>query len=165
MMDATLHNAIRTAIKQGDLQSVIDLIGDDDTSLRMMTPFGTWLQVAATLKEGDICNWLVSRGIDVNARGGIADDTALNCAASEGHTDIVKYLIGVGACMDTSEPERNPLFAAVHCRSEAMARLLLDSGIDWRVQYLINGKTRDALQYAREWGCPEIVRLLEGRET
>ena len=35
-------------------------------------------------------------GIDIDARGGTAK-TALHCAASDGHIDVVRYLLSCGA--------------------------------------------------------------------
>ncbi len=162
MINATILKAIREAIKQGDLQEVIRLIGDDKERLSMMTAFGTWLHVAADYGKIDICQWLVANGINLNAYGGIAGGGALQGAASEGHLDVVRYLLECGADLDISEPERNPLFGAIHGRHPEIAKMLIDHGIDTQVRYPRGeGKTRNALEYAREWGCEEIVALLE----
>src|SRR5438477_13092787 len=114
MDDRQIGIDIRDAIKQGDVEKVITLIGSDRTRLEMMTPFGTWLHVAADLGKLEIVKRLVALGADVNAYGGIAGGGPLNEAASEGHLDIVKYLLSRGAHLDVSEPGRNPLFSAVH---------------------------------------------------
>lgn len=45
---------IQSAIKNGDIDKVTELIGTNNTYLNMMTPFGTWLHVAASRGQLDI---------------------------------------------------------------------------------------------------------------
>jgi hypothetical protein len=80
--------------------------------------------------------------------------------------NVVEFLIASGAVIDTSDSVRNPLFAAIvggiSDSHTAVAKLLIDSGIDTRVKY--NSETMkdmDALAFAKEWGRSNIVRLLE----
>lgn len=47
MNEKSLNKTIRNAIKLGDMKEVKCLIGDNPESLHTMTPFRTWLQVAA----------------------------------------------------------------------------------------------------------------------
>ena len=161
-MDAKLiQKEIRTAIKQGDAERVVSLIGSDKARLEMMTVFGTWLHVAASYGQLEIAKRLIALGADVNANGGTSGGGALHRAASDGHIEIVTYLLSCGAIMDVSEPERNPLFGAIYGGHTAIAKLLIDKGIDTHVQY--NGpsmKNMDALAFAKEWGRREIAALL-----
>ena len=155
--------AIRTAIENGDTEAVVALIGDEKARLHMMTPFGTWLHVAATFGQLEIIKRLVALGADVNQRGGTFGGGAINHAASRGYLQIVKYMLSCGAEMDTSEPERNPLFAAIYGGHTAIAQLLLESGIDASVKY--TGEVMhemDALGFARQWGRSEVADLLSG---
>ena len=80
------------------------------------------------LRKLDIVK-LVELGSNINTLGGVYGG-ALNEAASEGHIDIVRYLLSCGADMDTSEPERNPLFGAISNEHVDIAKLLIESGID-----------------------------------
>ena len=105
---------IRSSIKHGEVEKVVSLIGCDKARLEMMTPFGTWLHVAASHGKLEIVKRLIGLGADVNAYGGICGGGPLNEAASNGHTDTVKYLLSCGAKLDVSEPERNPLFSAIY---------------------------------------------------
>ena len=60
-----------------------------------------------------------------------------------------------------SEPERNPLFGAIYGGHTAIAKLLIDSGIDTTVKY--SGESMhemDALAFAHEWGRSDIAELL-----
>jgi ankyrin repeat protein len=152
---------IRAAIKQGDVKKALALIGDDKARLGMMTPFGTWLHVAASQGKLEIVKRLVELGLDVNAYGGIAGGTPLNEAASEGHIEIVRYLLSLGANLDATEPERNPLFSAIHGGHAAVAKLLVDSGVDTHVKYSGQSmRNMDALAFARERGQEEIAKIL-----
>ncbi|KCX70406.1 ankyrin domain protein, partial [Acinetobacter baumannii 754286] len=48
-----------------------------------------------------------------NKKGGTFGGNSLNTAVSNGHIDIVEYLLLLNVEMDTTEPERNPLFGAI----------------------------------------------------
>lgn len=153
---------IRTAIKKGDSDKVVELIGTNKEYLNMMTPFGTWLHVAASRGELDIVKKLIELGVNINTPGGVYGGGALNEAATAGHIEIVKYLLSCGAHMDVSEPERNPLFGAISNGHVDIVKLLIESGIDTKVKY--NGETMkemDALAFAKEQGQEEIIMLLE----
>lgn len=161
-MDAELHKAMRNAIKRGDLNEFVRLVGNDVSRLEMMTPFGTWLHVAAAHDQLDITKWLLDHGANVNQYGGIAGGGALQVAASDGHYEIVKYLLDNGAELDVSAPERNPLFGAILGGHEAIAKLLIDRGIDTRVRYSGESmKGMDAIAFAHERGQSGIAELLE----
>jgi ankyrin repeat protein len=161
MATQNIAKDIREAIRAGDLKRVKALIGDNDKRLAMMTPFGTWLHVASSFGQYEIVKYLVERGADVNARGGIEGGAPLDAAASEGHVDIVRVLLAHGALMDTSEPERNPLFGAIYGGHAEVAKVLIDAGIDTTVKYTGESmKNMDALAFAREQQQPEIERML-----
>ncbi|MGG0277496.1 suppressor of fused domain protein [Bacillus rhizoplanae] len=157
---------IRSAIKKSDIERVVELIGSNDELLNMMTPFGTWLHVAASKGELDIVKKLIELGLNVNRLGGVYGGGALNEAASAGHIQVVRYLLSCGADMDVSEPERNPLFGAISNGHVDIAKLLIESDIDTDVKYSGESmKDMDALNFAREQGQEEIVKLLAGPTT
>ena len=155
-----IHTAkeIRSAIKLGNTERVVELIGNDIKRLHMMTPFGTWLHVASSQGKLEIVKQLIALGADVNQNGGVYGGGAINEAASGGHIDIVIYLLSCGAKLDVSEPDRNPLFGAISNGHVDIAELLIKSGIDSSVKY---SGDRDALAFAREQGQTEMIRLLE----
>ncbi|MBA4016360.1 MAG: hypothetical protein C0483_04155 [Pirellula sp.] len=166
MPDSNLVMPIHRAIKQGNLLEVTRLIADDKSLLHMWTPFGTWLHDASSHGKLNIVQWLLSQGLDVNAYNESNESPPLADASANGHVDVVKLLIESGAFLDTSDSIRNPLFSAIagdiSDANTAVAKLLIDSGIDTRVKY--NGKymkDMDALAFAKEWGRSDIVRLLE----
>jgi uncharacterized protein len=161
-MNVQLLKAIRGAIRDGALTEFNDLINTSPDAIRMNTAFGPWLHVAASLGQLSIVKDLVERGVDVNARGGISGGNALNEAASEGHYDVVKFLLDSGAQMDTAEPERNPLFSAIYGGHLAVGKLLIERGIDTKVSYTGESmKNMDALAFAEERVQTEFVELLK----
>lgn len=124
--------------------------------------FGPWLHLAADSGQLGVAKRLVAMGVDVNARGGVAKGTALREATSAGHLDVIDLLLSCGAELDTSQPERNPLFAAISGGHSSVASLLLGKGIDPHVTYVLDdGRRRNALSYANRRGQTEIADLLK----
>lgn len=93
---------IRNAIKNGQLETLRDLLENEPEMLTWMTPFGTWLHVAAAHGHLEIVEYLINAGIDVNAEGGTFSTNALERATTKGHLDIAKYLISRNVEMDIS---------------------------------------------------------------
>ena len=157
-----MNNRIHDAIEKGNLKEVIALIGDDKALLGASSVFGTWLHIASTAGQMAIVKWLLEAGIDPNRQGGIAGGNALNEAAEEGHSDIVRYLLSVGAEMDVSEPQWNPLFAAIQTGSLDIVKLLLEHGIDATVRYTgEHMQDMDAYAFAIEHGKREIAAYIQ----
>ncbi|PEA24132.1 hypothetical protein CN923_28325 [Bacillus cereus] len=158
----SVNKAIRNAIKIGDINEVKRLIGDNPESLHLMTPFGTWLHVAAKKGHFGIVEYLIHKGIDVNTKGDIFDASPLRLAAGAGHLEIVKFLIETGAELDVSLAKRNPLFGAIYGGHKEVAEFLVEKGIDISIRYIgENIKNMDAYEYAREFGQTEIVEYLK----
>ena len=61
---------IRSAIKSGQLDTLRDLLEKEPEMLTWMTPFGTWLHVAAAHGHLAIVEYLINAGIEINAQGG-----------------------------------------------------------------------------------------------
>ena len=80
-----------TAIEEDNREKVFELIGSDQDLLHMMTPFGTWLHIAASKGKLEVLMRLIELKADINRRGGLFDG-AVNEAASEGHF-ITHFLI------------------------------------------------------------------------
>lgn len=152
---------IRMAIRQGDLDQVRNIIEFDHDALNIITPFGTWLHVAASMGRLDILKYFINCGLDPNIEAGTFNAGAINIAAAEGHIEIVEYLLSCGARMDISEPDHNPLFAAIYGGHKDIVKLLLDNGIDPSVSYSGDYmKNMDAYAFALERGQKEIAEML-----
>ncbi len=153
---------IRKAIMAGDLEAVRQLIEADKSRLEMMTPFGTWLHVAASRGQLEIVKYLLLAGIDLNRRGGVFEAAPIKEAASDGHIKVVRCLLDAGAELDVSEPERNPLFGAIYGGHLEIVKVLIEQGIDTKVAYTGNTmQNMDAVAFAKERGQTEIAKYLE----
>jgi len=156
-----LDKAIRNAIKLGDKNEVVNLIEDNPLSLYTCTPFGTWLHVAAAHGKLEIIKYLVEIGIDINIRSGTFCTNALERAATKGHLSIVKYLISKNIVIDTSEPDRNPLFAAIYGGHLDTIKFLVEH-VDISIKYSgENMKDIDAYTFAIERGQTEVAEHLK----
>ncbi len=165
LTDAEIHKNVRSMIKTGDLKGLNDFISAHPESLHMDTPFGSWLHVAAAFGKVEIVQTLIERGLEINAKGGIADGNALHRAASNGHLEVVEYLFGNGAIMDTSESKSNPLFGAIINEHMEVGKYLVESGIDWKVCYNTETMSNmDAIAFATERGASSFVEFLESIE-
>lgn len=160
----SLNKAIRNAIKLGNINEVKQFIGNDKEILNTMTSFGTWLHVAAKKGHREIVGYLIDKGIDIDAKGGTFDASALNLAAGAGHLEIVKYLIEAGTELDVSSAKRNPLFGAIYGGHKEVVEFLVEKGIDISIRYTGESlKNMDAYEYAREFGQTEIAEYLKGK--
>ena len=162
MTEKLLTQRIRKAIKANDLDTFTQLIDEDRSQLLTMTPFGTWLHVAAAHGKLEIIQYLIDLGADINVRGGILGGSPLERAASKGHTEIVLLLLASGAEIDVSEPERNPLFSAIYGGHQDIVEILVQHGIDYRKKY--TGETMNnmgAIEFAKERGQTEILNFLK----
>ncbi|MFI8716232.1 ankyrin repeat domain-containing protein [Brevibacillus brevis] len=162
-MDKTqIAKDIRGAIKSVQLDRVKELLEKNPEMLEWMTPFGTWLHVAAAHGHLDIIEYLINGGIDINAQGGTFSTNALERATAKGHLDIVEYLISHNIEVDTSEPERNPLFAAIYGGHFEIVKLLVDNNVDISIKYTGDNMTdMDAYAFAIERGETEIAKYLK----
>ncbi len=166
-MDDRLEKAreIRACILNGDADRTLALLRSNVDFLTMMTPFGTWLHVAAAVGALSIAKELVNLGLDINTRGGTLKGNALNSAASNGHLDVVKYLISCGSELDVTEPERNPLFSAIYAGSFDTVKILVENGFDASIQYSgASMKAVNALIFAEERGQTKIANFLSELE-
>lgn len=165
MENIQLVKETRTAIRQDNVERVVELIGSDIELLNKVTTFGTWLHDAATHGKLEIIKRLIDLGADINKRAGVFGGGVLNVAASKGQIEIVRYLLSCGAEMDVSDPVGNPLFGAIQEGNDDIAKLLIDNGIDIHVKYTGGSmKNMDALAFAREYGRKEIINLLDPGE-
>ncbi len=155
------NQEILRVITADDLIAYQALTKDEKLRLVEIAPLGTHLHIAADAGSFKIVKYLVEQGVDVNRRAGTIGGNALNEAAPKGHLRILKYLLDAGSEMDTSEPERNPLFSAIYGGNEDGVRILIDAGIDATIKYTGESmKDMDAYAFAIERGQLKIADLI-----
>ncbi|MED3125764.1 ankyrin repeat domain-containing protein [Bacillus wiedmannii] len=153
---------IRDSIKSGQLNTLKDLLEREPKMLEYVTPFGTWLHVAAAYGNLEIIEYLIHSGIDIHAKCGTFSTNALERAATKGHLHIAEYFIKHQVEMDTSEPDRSPLFAAIYSGHFEIVKLLVMNGIDITIKYSGNNmKEMDAYTFAVERGEMEIAEYVK----
>ncbi len=149
------------AIEENEAEKVLYLFDLCPESLNEITPFGTWLHVAASEGQTEIVKKLIDLGLDVNKKGGTYLGGSLNEATTEGHYNTAVYLLSRGAELDTSDSRSNPLFGAILSGNKDIVKLLLDSGIDASVRYTGDYmQNMDAYDFAIERGQTEIAEML-----
>lgn len=149
-------------IKNGDIERVKEIIITDKSLLDFITPFGTWLHVATRAGKLDIIKFLVESGMDINRNEGVPKSAPIAHAASEGEISIVEYLFENGAILDTSDPNRNPLFSAIYGGHLDIVKYLVQNGIDINVMYTGNTmQDMGAYEFAIERGQTEIAEYLK----
>jgi uncharacterized protein len=149
-------------IKNGDTEQAKEILITDKTLLEFITPFGTWLHVAARAGSLDMVKFLVEYGMDINTNEGVPKSAPIAHAASVGEFTIVQYLYDRGAILDVSDSSRNPLFSAIYGGHKEIVEYLVNQGIDISVQYTgENIEDMDAYRYAKEFGQTEIADYLK----
>ena len=161
-MDKIEFMAMRRAIKDGNIEEVKKLFYDNPSLINEVTPFGTWLQMAAAQGNVIMTGFMIECGIDINKCGGASDGGPINSAAANGHLDVVKLLIEKGAVLDTSTAAKNPVIAAIYDGHYDVVKYLVEKGIDITATYEIGSiKHCDACEYARQYGRTEIYNYLK----
>jgi uncharacterized protein len=161
MNESEITKILREAVKASDIEKVRSLISQSKDRLHQMTPFGTWLHIAAKGGYLDLIHCLISMGADVNAKGGTFGGSPVNLAAGFGQELAVRALLSAGATLDTSESVRNPLFSAIQGGHLETVKLLIENGIDYKVRYSGESmKDMGALEFAQERGEMQIVDYL-----
>lgn len=112
MYDFKFEQVMGKAIKEGNLEEVKELIGDDTEKLQMPIPRGNWLHLAVAYEQMEIVKYLLDAGIDRNIEN--KDGNVLVTAARIGNVDMIQYLMQNDIELMTSLDKRNPIFATVY---------------------------------------------------
>lgn len=163
MNQQAVFRNVMDAIKAGDSRGLSNILNANSRNADMVTPFGTWLHVAAAEGQLAVVEMLIDEfGLDIDAGGDVSDSSPINSAALEGHAEVVELLLHRGAKLDISEPNRNPLFGAILGGNVKIAKLLIDRGLDPNIKYTgASMRGTDALTFAKERAAVEFVSLLK----
>lgn len=93
----------------------------------------TYLHLAASRGRTKASDFLIAKGLDVNAKTD-SENTSLHSAAENGHLDTVKLLIAKGAKIDVRTVRTSPpLHRAVKNEHAEIVKILLEKGADVNV--------------------------------
>ncbi|MBI5941772.1 MAG: ankyrin repeat domain-containing protein [Caulobacterales bacterium] len=133
---------------------------------------GTLLHHAASESSPEVVRLLVGLGFDVNLTGATRGDLPIDSAAAYANVENVRLLIALGSRLDVSEPQINPLLAAITAgrgcseddviiRAPEVAEVLLRAGLDYRKHYAKQGsKGANAKEKAENWGALTIRDII-----
>lgn len=163
-MNQSVLQQMCQAVEVGDIGTIREIVAKyPEVLLQPSIGGGTWLHYAAWEGNAAVVEALVDLGIDVNALGFEGhDDVVLSDAASEGHLEIVRWLLDHGAKPNGVPGQGGgPLVAAVIAGHRGIVSLLLERGADPTQTYGVPPK--NALTAAEHFGRREIARLLRKR--
>ena len=163
LMPGRFQTALHCAV-YSNCTEIVDLLLDKgaDIEAGANSEKATPLHLASSLGELPIVERLISRGANVNAKGGRRGQS-LEAACVWDHVDVAVELIAAGADIDAAgDSDGSALCAAVYRGNNALVKILLDRGanINLRVQYACT-----ALHVASEQGYENIVKLLLHRKA
>lgn len=162
MEDKKKNRAMLFAVKEGRVAKIKSILDDNFGYIHKMTPFGSWLHVAAGAGQLNAARYFIDNGIDINQKGGVAGGNSLNYAAQEGQKEMVCFLLDNGAKFDTTEPERNALFSAIYDGHTEIAKVLVNAGIDTAIKYTGKSmKGMGVLEFAKERGHLDVIEYIE----
>jgi hypothetical protein len=150
---------LREAIRSNDVKGATKLLKKNPELLHVVQP-NSCLHLAASKGRLNIVQLLLNLGADINREIELYS-TPLNEAVSDGHLEVVKYLVEQGASLAAPSPDSNPLYSAIYGGHVDVAKFLLEAGVDPHVVYRSeSGKLMNALSYAQASGQTEIADLL-----
>jgi uncharacterized protein len=155
---------VTQAIRDGNVEELERLFTSYPEMVGFNMPsFGSWLHYAAAYGSSDVIEYLIEQGFDVNSRAARDDRQPIVFACNENHPEFAKILLDHDAELDVSTSVGNPLFGAIVGRSPDCARLLIDTGIDTRASYILEGEVQirsDAIAFAMLRGETEIANMI-----
>jgi cytohesin len=149
---------IHDAVQNGDLKKVKALLKHHpDLVFSKEAEYGfTPLHVAAASGYGDIAEFLLAHGADVNGRDN-QEQTPLHLAAAKGYKDVAELLLTHKADVNAKDKDGvTPLHAAAAMGQKDVAELLLAHGADVNAE----SKGGTPLVAAEMSGHNDLVQLL-----
>ncbi len=168
------------AVKDDDAARLVQLFNQHtDVKAWAVPAHGTWLHCAASNGSIRVFEYLLSLGMDLDAKNRDLA-TPLEAAAASNQLQLVGLMLERGAKISVETATSNPLFACiagsavdahpVHGNGNPptdrliIAKLLLDAGLDPMLQYDLQAYDRmDAVAFAWMFGRQDIARLVAER--
>ena len=149
------------AAKNGDFQSVKNILGNDPTKLDSKDEEGyTALHWACMRAHWDIAEYLIEKGADLNVVGGDGG-TQINWAVHHDNVDIIKILIEKGAKLNIrNQWGMTELHTAIWRGNIHVVEYLLDHGSDPTIK---TNEGWTAMHYAYRSGHDDVIALLKKR--
>ncbi len=125
-VNAKGNSALYMALRDKSLKVAQLLIEQPKIKLDQLNPSDeNALMIACLLGDRQLVQEMIERGAEINKPGW----TPLAYAATNGHTQIVKFLLEHSAYIDAAAPNgTTPLMLAAYFGHDATVRLLLDEG-------------------------------------
>ena len=163
MIDKEFISNIRQSIKANNIKAVEELIGNSKEKLNTVFVFGSWLHEAAELGYIELAGKLLDMGIDTTLVAPSYKGSALSSAASEGQTEMIKFLLSRGMKFDVSNSDANPLFCAISNQHSDTVRFLIELEVDVSINYANkNDQPWTALELAEQYDNNEIINMIKG---
>ncbi len=154
-VNAKGNSALYMALRDKSLKVAKLLIEQPKIKLDQLNPSDeNALMIASLLGDRQLVQEMVERGAEINKPGW----TPLAYAATNGHTQIVQYLLDHSAYIDAPAPNgTTPLMLAAYFGHDATVKLLLDEGADASLK---NQLGYTALKLAKQRGHQGAANLI-----
>ncbi len=159
LVDARGNPMLVVALREKSLKAAKALIKAKDIDFDKTNPAGeNALMIASLEGELDMIKLMVDEmDAEVNKKGW----APLHYAATNGHNDVVKYLVDHAAYIDAESPNgTTPLMMAARGGHIETVKLLLDEGADLRLK---NQQGMTVIDFAEQYNQKEIADGLKSR--
>ena len=169
-----ISRAILKAIEESDVTSAIDVLDEHPKYVMFNDSYvHTWLHRSAKRGLMDLCDYLLSHGLDINHESGVEKHTPVEAAISadeqSNRVDIVQALLQRGADPNISRPiisAINPRRGTEEQSLELVRLLVEEGGADVNRVYDVYGNpenTFTALDFAKSHERYTIVEYLKSK--
>lgn len=147
------------ALYDDDIATFITFMEKNPALINHSTSGCTLLHHA--VREGALpfAEYLVKKGVNMDALDDYLNRTPLGDAVAHGYVDIVRLLLAHGAQIDLNAPG-SPMLLSIAAGEVEIVKLLLNAGLDMNKVYEDSMGKCNALSYAVQLGRDQIADLL-----
>ncbi len=152
---------IHAAVQSGSVE-VVQLLLQSGADATVADSWGsTTLMLAIWHNDQCLINLLYDNGVDIDARDKCLGQTALCFAAKTNQVDSAKFLLQLGAELDTQDDYGDsPLFLSIHGKSPDTTQLFVEAGANFGLR---NKCGQTILHHAAKFGTEATLRALGSR--